>query len=86
MKDAVLTVRLPLATRRRIEGLARQEGRSLSQQVERLLAAGLAQAGAAAGARPLSGSLASPTPGLAAFRAVRRQASASLRRLRTRRP
>ena len=37
MKDAVITVRLPRATRKRIEKLAREEGRSLSQQTERLI-------------------------------------------------
>ncbi len=41
MKDAVLTIRVPLATRKRIELLARREGRSLSQQAERLLERGL---------------------------------------------
>jgi hypothetical protein len=52
MKDAVLTIRLPLATRRRIEVLARQEGRSLSQQAERLLERGLQARGAAAHETP----------------------------------
>jgi predicted transcriptional regulator len=37
MKDAVITVRVPLETRRRLERLARREGRSLSQQIERLI-------------------------------------------------
>src|SRR5262245_49418769 len=41
MKDTVLTIRLPAATRKRIELLARHEGRSLSQQAERLLERGL---------------------------------------------
>ena len=37
MKDAVITVRLPRATRQRVEALARKEGRSLSQTIERLI-------------------------------------------------
>ena len=53
MKDAVLTIRVPLATRKRIELLARREGRSLSQQAERLLERGLqGSPGAAARDRP----------------------------------
>jgi predicted transcriptional regulator len=42
MKDAVLTIRLPSTTRRRIEELARRERRSLSQQVEQLIELGFA--------------------------------------------
>ncbi len=42
MKDAVLTIRVPSSLRRRIEGLARKEGRSLSQQVGRLIEQGIA--------------------------------------------
>jgi hypothetical protein len=48
MKDAVLTIRVPLATRKRIELLARREGRSLSQQAERLLERGLQAPGTTA--------------------------------------
>ena len=40
-KDATITVRVPRPTRRRVEALAKREGRSLSQQVERLIDAGL---------------------------------------------
>ena len=87
MKDATLTIRLPAATRRRIEKLARAEGRSLSQQVERLIEAGFAQVEGRAGegqARPwgprsLAGFLAdSRVPTLAEMREVRRELSASL--------
>lgn len=82
MKDAVLTVRLPRRTRGRIEQAARREGRSLSQQVERLVEAGLAAAD--------DGRLRPPTrvlanilqggivPGLSEFRATRREISRSL--------
>ncbi|MFI5119203.1 MAG: hypothetical protein ACHQM4_02265 [Thermoanaerobaculia bacterium] len=82
MKDAVLTVRLPRRTRHRIEQAARREGRSLSQQVERLVEAGLAVAN--------EGPLRPPTrvladvlhgaivPDLSEFRAVRRELSRSL--------
>jgi predicted transcriptional regulator len=82
MKDAILTVRLPRRTRARIEEAARHEGRSLSQQVERLVEAGLAAAG--------EGRLRPPTriladvlrggivPGLGEFRAARRELSRSL--------
>jgi len=33
----MITVRLPMATRNRIEALAKKEGRSLSQTIERLI-------------------------------------------------
>lgn len=85
MKDAVITVRLPRATRRRLEALARLEGRSLSQQVERLIERGLGEpeplrtAGRRAGPRPLSGLLrGGRTPSLLEFRGIRRELSASL--------
>jgi predicted transcriptional regulator len=42
MKDAVITVRLPRATRSRVERLARAERRSLSQQVEHLIETAMA--------------------------------------------
>ncbi len=83
MKDAVLTVRLPRVTRARLEALARTEGRSLSQQVERLLERALqAPSGnATPAARPLAGVLSGArVPGLADFRAVRRELSRSLGR------
>ena len=62
MKDAVITVRLPRATRTRVERLARAEGRSLSQQVERLIETAMGGEGGSAqggrrGARPLAGAL-----------------------------
>jgi predicted transcriptional regulator len=41
MKDAVLTIRLSSNLRRRIETLARAEGRSLSQQAGRLIERGM---------------------------------------------
>lgn len=79
MKDAVLTVRLPRATRARIEKSARQEGRSLSQQVERLIEAGLAAAEEER-IRPPTRILADVlhggiVPGLGEFRAARRELS-----------
>ena len=80
-KDAVITVRLPRTTRRRLETLARREGRSLSQQVERLIERGMAGAPSpvARGVRPLSGRLRlARVPSLTDFRHVRAQLSASL--------
>jgi hypothetical protein len=89
MKDAVLTVRLPRATRARIEALAKNEGRSLSQQVERLVEKALrgpAEGADRPAARPLADALAGArVPGLAAFGAARRELSRSLDR-RSRRP
>lgn len=81
MKDATITVRVARPTRRRLEALARREGRSLSQQVERLLVRGLdEEEGAATGeARRLSGLLVrEPTPEYGEFRSVRNLLSASL--------
>jgi len=89
MKDAVVTVRLRSALRRQIEGVARQEGRSLSAQIERLVEAGL-EAGAAdrpLAPRPaaLSGRFAGDrVPTLEDFKDVRAALSGSFRR-RTRR-
>ena len=84
MKDAVITVRLPRATRERLERMARHEGRSLSQQVERLL--DLAMSGqtsrpiSAVGARPLAGRLrGGRVPTLKDFQEVRALLSASLK-------
>jgi hypothetical protein len=89
MKDAVLTVRLPRATRARIEALAQREGRSLSQQVERLVESALrnpAEGGTRPATRPLADTLSGArVPDLAAFRAARRDLSVSLGR-RSRRP
>jgi hypothetical protein len=84
MKDAVITVRLPRATRQRIEELARREGRSLSQQVERLIVGAL-EAGLATG----NGAQHQPTslagvlrggrvPTMADFKGIRRSLSRSL--------
>lgn len=88
MKDAVITVRLPRASRRRIEQAAREEGRSLSQQVERLiergLAAGALRARGASGPSPkrvLAGVLrAGRVPTLTDFRQARSRLSSSLGR------
>jgi hypothetical protein len=87
MKDAVITVRIPTPTRRRIEALARREGRSLSQQVERLIERGMAGDAPAygvarpGGARSLSGSLrGGHVPLLDEFREVRGVLSAALGR------
>jgi len=83
-KDAVITVRVPRPTRRRLEALARREGRSLSQQVERLIERGLGGADSAeAAASPpprLSGLLAAePVPEYGDFRSVRTLLSDSVR-------
>ena len=85
MKDAVLTVRLARSTRTRLEAVAQREGRSLSQQVERFITAGLAGGAGSGrpGARPdfegLAGALADAgVPTLADFAAVRTSLSRSL--------
>ena len=85
MKTAVVTVRLPAATRRRLEELARRDGRSLSRQVERLLERGmqgtepLYSAAPVRGIRHTAGALAGTrVPTLADFRIIRRELSASL--------
>jgi hypothetical protein len=83
-KDAVITVRVPRPTRRRLESLARREGRSLSQQIERLIERGLDEVGATEGP-PATGSTAGilagePVPEFADFRSVRTFLSASLLR------
>ena len=85
MKDAVITVRVPRVTRKRLEELARREGRSLSQQVERLIARGMSPDGTAAvgrrGARRLSGILrGGRVPTLADFRQIRLTLSTALGR------
>lgn len=82
-KDAVITVRVPRPTRRRLEALARREGRSLSQQVERLIERGLASdevpADVPGGASRLEGLLTGePVGELADFRAVRTVLSSSI--------
>jgi predicted transcriptional regulator len=85
-KDATITLRVPRPTRRRLEALAKREGRSLSQQIGRLIEAGLerdeapsAPAPEAAGA--LAGILArQPIPQYGDFRAVRTVLSGSLLR------
>jgi len=82
-KDATLTIRIPQQTRQRVEELARREGRSLSQQVERLIERGLedeAQRSGGASARQLSGLIPrESSPAYGDFRAVRNLLSASLR-------
>lgn len=86
MKDAVITVRLPRATRGRVERLARTEGRSLSQQVERLIEAAMgdhdrATEGRSKGARPLAGALrGGRVPTLSELRAARAALSNALER------
>jgi len=85
-KDATITVRVPRPTRRRLEALAKREGRSLSQQIGRLIDAGLEREQgpevlAPGGAPPLAGLLAGePVPEYGDFRAVRTLLSASLLR------
>jgi hypothetical protein len=83
MKDAVITLRVPQATRRRLEALARAEGRSLSQQVERLLDRAMSMPGAPPAtrrpARPLAGSLrGGRVPTLRDFRDARAALSRSV--------
>jgi hypothetical protein len=84
MKDAAVTVRLPAGTRKRLETLARREGRSLSGQVEWLLGLALDGGASTVGARRvrrLAGVLAGGlTPTLAGFRLVRTVLSGSLAR------
>lgn len=82
-KDATITIRVPRPTRRRLEALARREGRSLSQQAERLIERGLAEddgvAAAAPGPAVLSGLLAAePVAAYGDFRAVRTLLSSSI--------
>ena len=88
--DATITVRVPRPTRRRLERLARREGRSLSQQVERLIERGLeGEEGAVVAADEparLGGLLArEPAAEYGDFRAVRTLLSASLPRSDSRR-
>jgi hypothetical protein len=85
MKDAVLTIRVPAATRRRLAALARQERRSLSAQAERLIEQGLSRPVVArasrSGVRSLAGLLrGGAVPTLTEFRAVRATFSAALAR------
>ena len=87
-KDATITVRVPRQTRERLEALAHREGRSLSQQIERLIERGLGadEGHAVAGAVPLAGLLARETPAdYGDFRMVRTLLSTSLTRSGTRR-
>jgi hypothetical protein len=84
-KDAVLTVRLPVRTRRRLEALARREGRSVSAQAERLIEQGIGQGTSRTtrmrGFRSLAGALrGGRVPTIADFREVRAMLSASLLR------
>jgi hypothetical protein len=83
MKDSVLTIRVPAATRRRLQALARREGRTLSAQAERLIERGLAGTASSTprrrGIRPLAGALRGGiVPTLADFRAVREMMSNAL--------
>jgi hypothetical protein len=86
MKDAIVTVRLASATRRRLEALAKREGRSLSAQIERLIEAGLgsgARTPARLGARSLAGVYSGArVPTLADFKQIRSDLSRSLTRAR----
>jgi len=93
MKDTAVTIRLPSATRQRLETLARAEGRSLSAQVERLIEYGLMarettpEPYGARTPRSLAGALAGGlVPELADFREVRSLMSASLSRRSRARP
>lgn len=80
----MITVRVPRPTRRRLEAMARREGRSLSQQIERLIESGLGEP-AADRAPSATGSTAGllagePVPEYRDFREVRTLLSASLLR------
>jgi len=87
-KNAILTIRIPRATRRRIEDLAKRQGRSISGAAERLIELGLAQEatgaslaaeGAATRAPALAGCLAGGVvPTMDDFRDVRTALSESL--------
>ncbi len=85
-KDATITLRVSWPTRRRLEALAKREGRSLSQQIGRLIDAGLDREEGLASVRsesagPLAGLLArEPVPEYGDFRAVRTLLSASFTR------
>jgi hypothetical protein len=86
-KDATITVRVPRPTRRRLESLAKREGRSLSQQVERLIEGGLDRVAGLDSGAGASGSLAGvlagkPIAEYGAFREVRTLLSASFARER----
>lgn len=78
----MITIRLPQPTRRRLQALARRDGRSLSQQVERLIERGMAageEASVAEPVRPLSGRLrGGPVPTARALKGVRTLLSAAL--------
>lgn len=80
MKDVVLTLRVARATRRRIEALARSEGRSLSQQLERLIEKALTgDLAKGSGARSLAGVLiGGHVPDLDDFRDARALLSSSM--------
>ena len=86
MKDAVLTIRLSSDLRRRIEILARAEGRSLSQQAGRLIERGInpetdSTGSARLRARDLSGIFGGERSlTLEDFREVRKALSSSLNR------
>lgn len=90
MKDAVLTIRVPASTRRRLQALARREGRSLSGQAQRLIEQGLTREPPAGtprhGRRSVAGLLrGGMVPTLGDFRKVRASLSTSLlRRTRAR--
>jgi predicted DNA-binding protein len=89
-KDATITVRVPRLTRRRLESLAKREGRSLSEQIGRLIDDGLEREEEATVASDAPGSLAGvlarePVPEYRDFRAVRTFLSASLPRTEERR-
>jgi hypothetical protein len=84
-KDATITVRVPAATRKRIEDMAQHEGRSLSQQVERLIVQAMdasfggARTRGRGAPRDLAGALEEGrVPTLADCRAVRALLSASM--------
>ena len=87
MKDAVITLRVPLSTRKRIEEMAHQEGRSISQQAERLIDQAMTGGPPAygvtrtRGVRSLAGVLrGGRVPTLAEFREARTLLSRSLSR------
>ncbi len=85
MRDAILTIRMPAETKKRLEDAARKEGRSLSGQAFRLIERGLEGKDATAErpqrVRSLSAVLhVARVPELSDFREIRRALSRALSR------
>ena len=83
MKETTLTLRLSAAAQRRLERVAKREGRTLEAQAERMLTEAVAAADGGRpskrGARPLAGVLAhARAPSIDEFREVRSVLSRTL--------